>query len=280
MNDQKEMFAAGNQRWRERKAIFRRPDEQIKTADFEVAPIELDVPAKAFVEDHHYSGSYPSARFRYGLYKHADLVGVAVFSHPQRDEVLTRVFATGDKLDSTELGRFVLTDTVRGNGETWFLARCFELLRAEGILGVVSFSDPLPRQDENGLITMPGHVGTIYQAMNGRYLGRSKRETLRLLPNGQSITRRTIAKIRSGKKGWNYSVRKFTAFGFPAPRCLATEIADVDELNTWLDRALEVVTRPVCHPGNHKYAWAVNKKAKRFLPELNPAIYPKKLITS
>ncbi len=277
MSEQSEMFSVGNQRWRDRRAFFRRPDEQIRTAEFEVAPIAEDSTAKAFVEAHHYSGSFPAARFRYGLFRHGELVGVAVFSHPARDEVLTRVFATGDALDSTELGRFVLLDGVKGNGETWFLARCFELLRAEGILGVVSFSDPFQRTDIGGRVVMPGHVGTIYQAMNGHYLGRAKSETLRLLPNGQSISRRTLSKIRDGRKGWRYATEKLVAVGAPAPACLESELPDLDELNTWLDGVLPKVTRAVLHPGNHKYAWAVNRRARRFLPELNPVLYPKKV---
>lgn len=273
-----DLFAGlGNQRWRERRALFRHPEEQIRAAEFEVAPIAEDAPVKAFVQEHHYSGSYPSARFRYGLYRHGMLVGVAVFSHPQRDEVLTRVFATGDALDSTELGRFVLLDNVPGNGETWFLARCFEFLRAAGLVGVVSFSDPMPRQDEQGRVTMPGHVGTIYQAANGRYLGRSKRETLRLLPTGQSITRRTLSKIRDGKKGWRYATEKLVKAGASKPSCLAGDEPDLDELEEWLGRELPRVTRSVLHPGNHKYAWALVKPAKRFLPDHNPSLYPKKI---
>ena len=32
-------------------------------------------------------------------------------------------------LTTVELGRFVLLDSVAGNGETWFLARSFDILR-------------------------------------------------------------------------------------------------------------------------------------------------------
>ena len=52
--------------------------------------------------------------------KHAVLQGVAVFSHPCNDRVLTSVFP-GRATDSVELGRFVLLDEVPGNGETWML---------------------------------------------------------------------------------------------------------------------------------------------------------------
>src|SRR5262252_7100744 len=172
------------QRWRERRDSYRRPDEQIKTSRYDVVEIADDTTAKTFVKTHHYSGSYPAARFRFGLYRSGALVGVSVFSVPMRKAVLTKVFP-GDASDSVELGRFVLTDDVEGNGETWFLARCFEQLKAKELRGVVSFSDPMPRQAADGRQMFAGHLGIIYQAHNGRYLGRATRRTLRLLPDAR-----------------------------------------------------------------------------------------------
>src|SRR5262249_3474031 len=129
-----------------------------------------DTTARGFVETHHYSASYPAARWRFGLYCHGRLVGAAVFSHPSNDRTLTAVFP-GKPTDSVELGRLVLLDEVPGNGESWFVARCFEQLKADGILGVVSFSDPMPRARVDGPVVMPGHVGTVYQALSAAYLG-------------------------------------------------------------------------------------------------------------
>ena len=103
-----------------------------------------DATAKAFVREHHYSGSYPAARWRFGLFRRGVLQGVAVFSHPCNDRVLTSIFP-GPATGSVELGRFVLLDEVPGNGETWFLGRCFARLRREGLAGVVAFSDPCRR---------------------------------------------------------------------------------------------------------------------------------------
>jgi hypothetical protein len=80
------------QRWRARRDSYRPVGEPIHTRLYEVAPIAIDGPAKDFVIHHHYSGSYPAARFRFGLYRHQVLVGVAVFSHPCGDRGLTSVF--------------------------------------------------------------------------------------------------------------------------------------------------------------------------------------------
>jgi hypothetical protein len=139
----------GNLRWRERKSRFRRPDEQIRRHQYEVGLIQSDRIAKEFVLTHHYAASYPAARERFGLFHSGELVGVAVFSHPVNDRVLTGTFGCTAR-DSLELGRFVLLDAVPGNGETYFLSRCLRSLRKEGYRGVVSFSDPVPRQRANG----------------------------------------------------------------------------------------------------------------------------------
>lgn len=218
------MSAPGNQRWREGRDSYRRPDEPIRTLDHEVAELEDDGRAKAFVVEHHYSGSYPAARWRFGLFERGELVGVAVFSHPSNDRVITNVFP-GRATDGVELGRFVLLDRVAGNGETWFLARCFDLLRrTTDLRGVVSFSDPLPRAAADGRVVMPGHVGTIYQAFNAHYLGRSTPRTLTLLPDGSVFSDRTAQKIRARERGWAYAVEQLVAFGAPEP-CLEGDLA-------------------------------------------------------
>lgn len=241
----------------------------IDTSAHEVAEIASDAIARAFVERHHYSASYPAARFRFGLYERGELVGVAVFSHPVRNEVLTNVFPALPVERLVELGRFVLLDRVAGNGETWFLARAFELLRGR-IAGVVSFSDPVPRTTTAGAIVMPGHVGTIYQASNARYLGRGRADTLRLLPDGRVLARRSYQKIRDGVRGWRPCAAQLVAHGAePLP-----DIVPDAERRAWLERWLPRLTRPMRHPGNHRYAWIVDRRHRRALPA-QLAAYPK-----
>jgi hypothetical protein len=261
----------GNQRWRERKAHYRNPDEQINPLRYAVAAIGSDKVAKAFVTEHHYSGTYPAARFRFGLYRAAALVGVAVFTVPPRDLVLTKVFGGAVPVaELTELGRFVLLDDVPGNGETWFAARAYELLRRDhGIRGVVSFSDPTPRTTTAGEQVFRGHLGSIYQALNGRYTGRGKARTLRLLPDGQVFSERAISKIRSLERGWRYAVDQLRRYG-------ANDLAAAEDracrdawLTTWLTR----LTRPLRHPGNHRYAWSIDRRCRRHLMPALP--YPK-----
>lgn len=250
----------GNQRWRDRTTSFRPANECIQTQHYDVEPIATDTIAKDFVVRHHYSASYPAARFRFGLFRGDVLQGVAVFSHPVNDRTLTSVFP-GNPLDSVELGRFVLLDEVPGNGESWMLARCLALLRKIGIRGVVSFSDPVPRSNSNGELLFRGHIGTIYQATNAAYLGRGTSRRLRILPDGTVFNDRSIQKIRSGERGWEYAAAILEKQGSePCPK---------QERREWLAKWLPVLTRQVHHGGNHKYAWGLARPLQAQLP------YPK-----
>jgi hypothetical protein len=257
-----------NQRWRGRRDSYRPAGEPIATLDYEVFEIADDRTARAFVEEHHYSGSYPAARLRYGLARRGQLVGVGVFSHPSHDKVLTNTFAGTRASDGAELGRFVLLDDVPGNGETWFLARCFELLRREDLVGVVSFSDPVPREDLAGRAIMPGHVGTIYQAHNGVYLGRGTPRTLALLPDGSVLSPRSAQKIRAAERGWRSAAEVLIRHGADEPW---------EDRRAWLARWTSPaagICRRLRHPGNHRYAWTLHRRHRAILGPGLP--YPKR----
>lgn len=244
-----------NQRWLQRRDSYRPDGEVIDTSAYEVAPIS-ELEAKAFVTEHHYSGSYPAARWRYGMHLRGRLVGAAVFSHPCRDSILTKAFPGIVAREAVELGRFVLLDEVPGNGETWFLARCFAALRGQ-VRGVLSTSDPEPRTTADGRVIFPGHVGTIYQAHNGVYMGRGKARLLRLLPDGRVFSERAISKIRSLERGWRHCAEQLEAVGAAPLSYRDPEPGDAREwLGTWLSR----VTRPFRHPGNHRYGWRLDRR--------------------
>ena len=247
------MSAPVAQRWVAHRSVFVRPDgAMFHPHDWEVATIPDDATARAFVESTHYSRSYPAARRRFGLYHHADLVGVAVFSQPMRADVL-RPFAPDSAM---ELGRFVLLDRVPFNAESWVIRRCLDVLAAEGVDGVVMFSDPEPRTDAVGTVTHRGHWGTIYQASNAVYAGRATPRTLRILPDGTVFSARTASKIRARERGWRYAVDQLVAAGAPAPS---------GDLAAWLRAVLPQVTRAQRHGGNHRYLMPVSTTAKRCL---------------
>ncbi len=252
------------QRWRSGRDSYRPAREVIDTRTLEVEPIADDKTAKRFVCEHHYSGSYPAARFRIGLYQRAELVGVAVFSVPAQPKCLD--ILPGAHAESVELGRFVLLDHVGANAESWMLARCFELLRAEHITGVVSFSDPVPRTSADGHLVFPGHIGCIYQATNGIYVGRSKPRLARLLPDGTVLHERSLAKIRRRDRGWRYAAALLAEHG-------AEPLGEREDPRSWLGRWLPVISRPLRHGGNHKYVWSLSRRLRKHLPPGRP--YPK-----
>lgn len=247
------MSGVACQRWRERRPRYRPSGERIRPAEYAVDLLARDRDARAFVEAHHYSGSYVAARLRVGLWRARPtgslLVGVAVFSVPAQAAAIPRwcgVPATG----GVELGRFVLLDEVPGDGESWFLARALRCLRSAlpDVEAVLSYSDPVPRAATDGRLVTPGHVGVVYQASNARYLGRSSPRTLHLLPDGRALSPRSLSKIRLGERGAVAAARALVDAGLP-PRERAEAPA------AWLARVLPLCRR-VRHPGNHAYAWA------------------------
>lgn len=225
-----------------------------------------DNEAKAFVELHHYSGSYPSARLRVGLYRKVGclrsyLAGVAVFSVPCQKAALPCYLGTSN---GVELGRLVLLDEVGFNGESWFMARAFSALRQElpKLIGVLSYSDPLPRWTNTGSMVTPGHVGQVYQALNAAYLGTAKGRKLYLDCDGRTMSDRGLSKIRAMDKGWKYVAERLVEAGAD-PRRIGEEPGE------WLDRVLPTF-RTVKHPGNHVYVWRWTGKKPDSLP------YPKR----
>lgn len=256
------------QRWRARRDSYRPAGEPIRTADHEVVVLEDDATAKAFVVAHHYSGSYPAARFRVGLFRRGELAGVAVFSHPCAQQVLDVL--PGGREAGVELGRFVLLDEVEANGETWFLARALRLLAREGFAAVLSHSDPAPRSTAAGAVVFGGHVGTIYQASSATYLGTGPRRTQRLLPDGSVFSARAWSKIRARERGWDYSSEILVRAGAaPPPRDPSR-----GQLRAWLKLWVPRLSRPVRHPGMHRYAFPLDKTSRRLMPA--SLAYPKR----
>lgn len=246
------------QRWQDRKHSFRHVSEGgFDQSRYDVAAVG-EAAAKAFVEQNHYSGSYPAARLRYGLYERgALLVGVAVLSVPVQRSVLANALPDLEPYqESLELGRFVLADQVPANAESWFLARAFDLAAQNGLRGVVSFSDPLPRRGADGATVFAGHVGTIYQASNAVYTGRGTARWLRLLPNGQVLNERAIQKVRCQERSHEYVEDLLVRYG-AWPRRGADPV-------TWLPQALaDAGVQKVWHPGNHRYVFKLGKRNER-----------------
>ena len=265
------------QRWHARRCSWRSGDV-IDPGAYGVELMQGDAAARAFVERHHYSGSYPAARARVGLYRSRgpwlapELVGVAVFSVPMNQRVIPAYFPGMEPSEGVELGRFVLLDDVAANGETWFLSRALAALRdaLPGVRGVLSYSDPVPRRSSAGGVIMPGHVGTIYQAHNAHYHGRATARTLWLDARGRCLSGRTISKVRGEESGVDYACAQVA-------RATGVERTRYESGADYIARALAsgALTR-LRHPGNHAYTWALDRKLRR-AHRANPATYPKEV---
>jgi hypothetical protein len=258
------MIASFVQRWRDRRGFYRPAGEPIATNRYEVAVIPDDKTAEAFVVRHHYAASYPAARFRVGLYRGAELVGLVVLSQPMHNAVLAPLRLS--LAESAELGRLVLLDDVPANGESWLVARAFELARAAGFRGIVSDADPMLTRDVTGRVVCRGHVGTVYQATNAVYFGQTDRRTRYLLPDGRVFLQRGASKIRNRERGWQGAAAKLERYGAP-------HLGEREDARAWLTTWLPRLTRRVRHPGNHRYLFALDKHARRLLPPTKP--YPK-----
>lgn len=259
------------QRWRAHRDTYRPAGEPINTSRYGVELIESDTLARGFVCSHHYSGSYPAARCRVGLYRMRELVGVAVFSVPMNFKTVQAYAPRLDHNEGVELGRFVLLDEVPANGETWFLARAFRILHEvkPGVRMVLSYSDPVPRRSIGGAVVLPGHVGTIYQAFNGRYVGRGRKRRLVLAPDGRIVSERALSKLRNGERGEVYAYEQLIGLGAPRRRPL-------EDPRKYVQRALSTGPfRIVRHPGNHVYLWSPDRNTRTSFP--SALDYPKQI---
>jgi hypothetical protein len=264
----------GCQRWTTGRESRRPPGETINPSEYDVHPIALASEARGFVETHHYARSCSSLAHRLGLYRRGALVGVAAFGPPASVNAHNAVWPTLGYDEAVTLGRFVLVDEVPGNGESWFIARCFALLRVSGVVAVESCADPVRRIADDGTVRHRGHVGTIYQGTNGLYVGRTNATSLRILPDGTCLSNRAQGKLVRGVRGAGGPVRQLETAG-------ADTLREGDNPLEWLRRWRAALTRPMRHPGCYRYLWCLDKRRRREVMSARVSLpYPKVSLTS
>jgi len=165
--------------------------------DYEVKQIKFKI-AKEYIINHHYShGCHNGASPCFGLFDGEELIGVLMFATPCSERVRSSVFGEEYKKHVTELHRLHILDVTPRNTESWFIARCFKLLKEikPQIWSVLSFADPTE-----------GHDGTIYKATNAYRLGNSPKMTFYLDENNRLRHPRQNGKNISRKQavewGW------------------------------------------------------------------------------
>lgn len=166
-------------------------------------------------------------------------------------------------------GETIRPREVPGNGESWFVARCLRDLAARGVVGVESCADPVTRQDASGHRVFPGHAGTVYQALGGRYVGRTNAATRYLLPDGRELSNRAQGKIGRAEQGRAYAGAVLVDHG-------ADPLASGEDPLLWLRRWRPRLCRTVRHRGCHRYIWALDRRRRRDVLERHPSLaYPK-----
>lgn len=268
------------QRWNKKRESYRPAGEPIDVNRYGVELL-TEAQAREFLTTHHYAGgeSYPATQLRLGLFRSTgytapELVGAMVFGVPTHNSTFAKWVPGVTKDDGTVLQRLALLDEVPANGETWFLGRAFEALEAElpSVKVVLSYSDPVARVNAQGVEYKPGHIGTIYKAHNGVYLGRTPRDDTYLYPDGEVIAPRSMSKLRNSERGGRALEKRLLARGAPAR--LEGE-SDRDYAYRLVREDLFIRRRR--RPGNHVYAWAVaseRRARKSILSQFNPKPRP------
>ena len=253
-------------RWFDKRSSYRPSQEPINPAEFTVERIDK-IQARDFIVRHHYSGTFVYEVCSAGLFRKvglepARLVGVAAFATPSNPATLQRWAGLPGYEAGAELGRFVCLDgEVKGNGETFFLARALRLLKAERpeLRVIISYADPLPRRNLiTGELAHIGHTGSIYSAANATYAQRADPKTLLLSATGESIPARILSKIRNEEEGREYATERLE-------RISGLRIQPGESGEAFVDRALSSSSiRRVRHPGNHVYLFplAANRREK------------------
>lgn len=262
------MITESCQRWTERRESRRPAGELFRPSEYEVVPIEDWAIARDFVALHHYAASASPTSHSFGLHHRGELVGVALFGPPSSMNAHRAVWPTLAIAEAVTLGRLVLLDDVPGNGESWFVAQCFRLLAERGIAAVESCADPQPRTRTDGSRVHRGHLGIIYQATNGRFVGRTNPATLRLLPDGTCLSNRTAGKLVRGERGGDRAVVELVRWG-------AEPLQQGEDALAWLRTWRERLTRPMRHRGNFRYLWCLDKKRRGEILTAPALPYPK-----
>jgi len=127
------------------------------------------IPAKTgieFIRKHHYSHGCHNGPLCWGLFDGETLVGALAIATPCSENVRASVFGVEYKQHVTELHRLVVLDGYGKNTESYFISKVLRDLYKQrpDLWAVLSFAD-----------ATEGHVGTIYQATNAIYTGRTQR---------------------------------------------------------------------------------------------------------
>jgi hypothetical protein len=120
--------------------------------------------AMAMVVEHHYLHRRAPASFCYGLFESSgQMVGTIVYGKPASPSLCNGIAGPEESSRVIELTRLWIADMTPKNAESFLIGNSLKMLPDEFDI-VVSFAE-----------IGAGHVGTVYQATNWIYTGKSDR---------------------------------------------------------------------------------------------------------
>lgn len=179
--------------------------------DYEVRKIPCNLAKQYIIKNHYSHGCHNAPSPCYGLFDKDNLIGVLMFATPCSENVRASIFGSEHKDMVIELHRLHVLDVTPRNTESWFISRCLQLLKKDKprVKAVISFSD-----------TTQGHNGTIYQATNFYFIGKTTPCTFYLDENNRLRHPRqngvNIKKEKAEELGWKpvkrYSKNRYLIF--------------------------------------------------------------------
>lgn len=150
-------------------------------ASLSVGKVEYSDLKKVLAEAH-YIGKPGSTAIALGLWQSGELAGVLTFGTVPANNA--RAICGQDYAASVlELTRLALYDWAPPNSESWFIGQAFAWLRGDrpDVHILLSYAD-----------ASVGHVGTIYQATNWIYTGRTTGDVYWQCDDGRKLHPRTV----------------------------------------------------------------------------------------
>lgn len=214
--------------------------------------------AKKMIVEHHYTHAWTACRYALGVYyKDEDsryfgdnkLIGCLVYGHPVGAAAAESVSPVLDKGSVLELKRLYIHDGYGKNIESYSISQSFDWLRENdpSVKALMSYAD-----------SAEDHLGTIYQATNWLYQGRSA--DIQLMDNYNISLQKDPYK-------WIHSRTCFSRWGSNNLEHLKKEIGKEGYDEFWRQKAM----------GKHRYVYILetNKgKRKKILNNLKHETKP------
>jgi|SRR5947209_15819786 len=276
-----------NLRHRDRKQIWYRDHEGQPSVQIGRYRVETIARPEAipFLARHHYLGAeVPGAFFahQYRDLETGEIVGMATYGpggavairpyafpglfewveKPNKRGRVQKTPVERRRGSCATLDRFCLLDSVPANAETHILKLSFARAREEhGLLGVVSFSDPVARMTGSGEVIFPGHIGKIYKGKGLIYTGKSDEHDMWMFfDDGSVLPDRSLRKFRNEEGQDPHVYAKLLRHG-------AEPMPPFTSRAEWLDDQLPEIARFFHHTGCHRYIAALDNTA-----EINPRL--------